>query len=148
MSRTGMQEISESDRAAMDAVMDAVYDAIEGVPASVALSVLTQVLVSGLGDADGMTEEDVLQRIAAFLGVINIMRDGSARRGFDQASLADAVNDIAAVMTCGSRSVMVPALASVLVASVANGRRNAGAEQACAAEIRVALDRLEGQLVS
>lgn len=146
MSRSQLEAMPANDRLAMDMVMADVIKAIDGIPASVALSVLGQALVGNLGDGDQLTDEEFLDRVKAVLAMINIMRDGKANREFDQTAMVEAIHDVGAIMTCGSRSLMIPALASVLVAAVANGRRNVTAEEACVAEIKAALDRFSGSL--
>lgn len=137
------REVSGDERAAMEAMARGIQGCIDGQPASLALSVLGQILIGNIGDGDQLTDAEFYNRTVGVLSLINLFRDGKSGREYDQVGFVEAVHDLTSIINCGSRALMVPALASVLVAAVANGRRNYQEEGACVAAIQEALKRFD-----
>lgn len=129
----------------MDAIFNSVMEAIAGKPSNLVLSVLIQVLYQSI-PGEELTEEQSMARMNAMLGLINIMRDGYAKRPRDNVSLGKTTEDLIAIARCGSRPVIAPALAFTLVSVVANGRRDAAAESVALAAIGATIDNLETNL--
>lgn len=145
MNRATTEAASQDEKATMEWMAAAVADLLKDHPPSLGLSVLAQMMVGNIGDED-LSDAVYYHRTVAALGLINLMRDGHAGREYDQAGFAESVHDLTSIVNCGSRALMVPALAATLVAAVANGRRNNQAEEACVADIRDALAKLEASL--
>lgn len=148
MDRSEVQPLTEAERETMDRLFTGVLDVIEGSHSSIALSVLAQAFAGNLGDGESLNDQQFLNRTLAMLAIANIFRTGPVNRECDQVSLAESVHDLVSIVKCGSRPLMIAALASVLVASVANGRRDATAEAECIASIKEALDRFDSLLGS
>lgn len=146
--RTEAQPTTEQDKAAMSQLADSIQDVIEGKPVGAVLSVLCQMVIGYLPDGENLTDGECMARLAGVMGLLNIMQAGKAQQGYDLTALAGSVKDLSAIVGCGSRPLMIPTMAAVLVASVANGQRNSAAQQSCAAEITAALGRFEKRLVS
>lgn len=129
----------------MDEVFDRVLKAVADVPSNLVLSVLAQVLYQSI-PGEQLSEEQSIARMAAMLGLMNIMRDGYSERPRDQVSLAGATSDLIAIARCGSRPIIAPAMAFALVSVVANGRRDNFAESAALTAIGAVLSDFEAAL--
>lgn len=148
MGRSKVEPVSEAEKESMDSLMEGVMSVVDGHDCGLVLSILSQAIVGNIGDGGSLSEAEFMARTVAMLSLINIMRDGKLDREYDQVSHAEAVDDLWAILKCGSRSIMVPAVASVLVASVANGRSNEALTVACLADIKAALERFDSGLGS
>jgi hypothetical protein len=126
----------------IDGIFEGVMNAIKDYPSNLVLSVLIQVLYQSI-PGEELTEEQSMDRMNAMVGLINIMRDGYAKRPRDNVSLGKTTEDLLSIARCGSRPVIAPALAFTLVSVVANGRRNAQAESIALEQIGRTLESFE-----
>lgn len=145
MSRVEVQPVTPEEQQAMSQIAQGLEGILDGHPRSLGLSVLIQKIAGSLEEED-LEDVEFYHRTVAGFAMINLMRDGHVQREYDQAGFAESVHNLTSIVNCGSRALMVPSLASVLVAAVANGRRDNQAEEACVSEIRDALRKLEASL--
>lgn len=148
MNRSAIEPLSEEQCEQMTDVMNRIYGAVGGFPKSIALSALAQTLMGNLGDEGEVSDEAFKGRVVAVLGLMNLIQCGLANPEVDQVVLAEAVDDLTSIVALGARGAMIPALVAVLVAAVANGRRDSVAESECMASIMAALKILEGAVGS
>lgn len=137
-------DLTASQMAEMDTLFSGVQSAIVGADTGMVLSVLSQLLVNG--SVKEATEDQLRLRVMAIMALLAIMNDGAAVAPYDQGKVAETISNLSAIVTTGSRALIVPALVYTLIASVCNGRRLQDAEVEAAESIRTALKALEARL--